>query len=365
VNPRKKRGNFFSVFSFAFSLNRVHGQTEGIMRAYEIQEFGIDKLALTERDRPAPEEGEVLVRFRAASINYRDLMMVKGTYNPKLKLPLVPFSDGAGEVVEIGENVSKFKVGDRVMPIFMQGWQTGKIDYQKARTALGGDLDGVLREYGAFDENALVCIPDHFSFEEAATLPCAALTAFHALFESGGLKPDDSILLQGTGGVSIFALQMASVLGCRIVITSSSDEKLERAKELGATDFINYKDTEDWDRKVLELTDRRGVDHIVEVGGAGTLARSIKAVTMGGHIALIGALSGHGEINPLPIFMKSVRVQGIYVGSRQMFEAMNLMFCQHSHLKPVIDRTFEFEEVGEALKYMESAGHFGKIVVKI
>ena len=241
------------------------------MKTYEIQEFGIENLAVVEREKPTPKETEVLVKFHAASLNYRDLMMVKGWYNPKLETPLVPLSDGAGEVVEIGEKVTKFKVGDRVMPTFMQGWQDGGVSFEKAKTALGGDLDGVLREFGTFDENGLVCIPDHLSYEEAATLPCAALTAFNALFESGGLKPDDTILLQGTGGVSIFALQFASVLGNRIIITSSSDEKLQKAKELGATDLINYKTTEDWDKEVLNLTDKRGVDHIVEVGGAGTI----------------------------------------------------------------------------------------------
>lgn len=335
------------------------------MKAYEINEFGIDNLTLADRDEPTPNAGQVKVKFHAASLNYRDLMMVKGAYNPRLKMPLVPFSDGAGEVTEIGADVTKFKVGDRVTPIFMQGWHDGAVDAAKSRTALGGDLDGCLREFGAFDENGLVCIPDHFSYEEAATLPCAAVTAYHALYFSGNLKPDDTILLQGTGGVSIFALQLASVLGCRIIITSSSDEKLTKAKELGATDFINYKTIEDWDKKVLELTDKHGVDHVVEVGGAGTMQKSVNAVRTGGHVAVIGVLSGEGDFNPASLLMKSVRLQGIYVGSRQMFEDMNRLFCQHPHLQPVIDKTFEFGEVGDALKYMESGSHFGKIVVKI
>ena len=334
------------------------------MKAYEINEFGIENLTLTERDEPQPEANQVKVKFHAASLNYRDLMMVKGFYNPNLKRPLVPFSDGAGEVVEIGENVRKFKVGDRVTPIFMQGWIDGTIDFKKARTALGGDLDGVLREFGTFNEQGLVCIPDHFSYEEAATLPCAAVTAYHALYHTGKLKPEESILLQGTGGVSIFALQLASVFGCRIIVTSSSDEKLEKAKELGATDFINYKKVEDWDKKVLDLTEKRGVDHVVEVGGAGTMQRSVNAVKTGGYISVIGVLSGKGDFNPTSILMKSVCLQGIFVGSRQMFEDMNRIFCQHTYLKPVIDKTFEFSEVKDALKYMESGAHFGKIVVK-
>ncbi len=335
------------------------------MKAYEINDFGIENLGFVERDEPTPEDSEVKIKFHAASLNYRDLMMIGGFYNPKLKTPLVPLSDGAGEVVEVGEKVTKFKVGDRVMPTFMQGWHDGGISFDKARTALGGDLDGVLREFGNFDENGLVCIPDHLSYEEAATLPCAGLTAFNALYESGGLKPDDTVLLQGTGGVSIFALQFASIFGNRIIITSSSDEKLKKAEELGATDFINYKKTEDWDKEVLNLTEKRGVDHIVEVGGAGTMAKSLNAVRMGGHIAVIGVLSGKGEINPTSILMKAVKLQGIFVGSRQMFEAMCQMLSLHQHIKPIIDKTFAFDEVKDALKYMESGSHFGKIVVKI
>ena len=335
------------------------------MKAYEINEFGIGNLTLTDREEPVTQPAEVKVKFHAASLNYRDLMMIKGSYNPRLKTPLVPFSDGAGEVVEIGEGVTKFKVGDRVMPIFMQGWIDGAIDGAKARTALGGDSDGCLREFGTFNEQGLVCIPEHFSYEEAATLPCAAVTAFHALYESCGIKPDSTVLLQGTGGVSIFALQLASVLGCRIIITSSSDAKLERAKELGATDTINYKTTEDWDKKVLELTEKRGVDTVIEVGGSGTMQKSVNAVKTGGHVAVIGVLSGKGEFNPTSILMKSVRLQGIYVGSRQMFEDMNRVFCQHTQLKPMIDKIFEFSEVKDALKLMESGSHFGKIVVRV
>jgi NADPH:quinone reductase-like Zn-dependent oxidoreductase len=335
------------------------------MKAYEIQQFGLENLALVERDEPGIKETEVLVKFHAASLNYRDLMMVKGAYNPKLKVPLVPFSDGAGEVVAVGEKVSKWKTGDRVSPIFMQGWIDGAISFEKARTALGGDRDGVLREFGAFDESGLVRIPEHLSYEEAATLPCAAVTAYHALFESGNLHPSDSVLLQGTGGVSIFALQLASVYGSHTIITSSSNEKLERAKNLGAEDLINYREREDWDKAVLELTEKRGVDTVVEVGGAGTLQKSLNAVKMGGHVALIGALSGKGEINPVTILMKLVKLHGIFVGSRQMFEQMNLLLCQHYHIKPVIDKTFDFGEVREALKYMEAGAHFGKIVVKI
>jgi NADPH:quinone reductase-like Zn-dependent oxidoreductase len=335
------------------------------MKTYEIQQFGIDELALVERETPTPNANEVLVKFHAVSLNYRDLMMVKGWYNPRLKMPLVPFSDGAGEVVEVGESVTKFKVGDRVCPIFMQGWLDSEVSFQKARTALGGDIDGCLREFGAFDENGLVSIPDNLSYEEAATLPCAAVTAYNALFCSGGLKPDDTVLLQGTGGVSIFALQFASHFGAKTIITSSSDEKLNKAQELGADELINYKTREDWDKTVLELTEKRGVDSIVEVGGAGTMQKSVNAVKMGGHIAVIGVLSGAGDgINPVNILQKSIKMHGIFVGSRQMFEDMNRLISQHN-IKPVIDKVFEFDQAREALKTMESASHFGKIVVKV
>jgi NADPH:quinone reductase-like Zn-dependent oxidoreductase len=261
--------------------------------------------------------------------------------------------------------VTKWKVGDRVCPIFMQGWIDGEIDYAKARTTLGGDLDGCLREFGAFDESGLVRIPDHLNYEEAATLPCAGVTSYNALYHSGKLKPGETVLLQGTGGVSIFALQFASVLGCRTIITSSSDEKLQRAKDLGADDLINYKEREDWDKAVLDLTGKRGVDHVVEVGGAGTMQKSVNAVKMGGDVSVIGVLAGKGEFNPTSLLMKTVKLQGIFVGSRQMFEQMNLMICQHTHLQPVIDKVFDFGEVKDALKHMESGSHFGKIVVKI
>jgi 2-desacetyl-2-hydroxyethyl bacteriochlorophyllide A dehydrogenase len=334
------------------------------MKAYEIQQFGIDELALVEREKPTLQENEVLVKFHAASLNYRDLMMVKGLYNPKLKMPLVPFSDGAGEVVEIGENVTKFKIGDRVCPIFMQGWIDAEINFQKARTALGGDIDGCLREFGAFNENGLVQIPQHLSYEEAATLPCAAVTAWHALAVSGKVKKDDWVLLQGTGGVSLFALQFAKIFGAKTIITSSSDQKLERAKSLGADFTINYKNEPEWDKKVLEITERRGVDHVVEVGGAGTMQKSLNSVKMGGHIAFIGVVAGKGDFNLLQIFMKSIKLQGIFVGSRVMFEAMNECISANK-LKPVVHKVFEFSEVKDALKIMENASHFGKIVVEV
>lgn len=334
------------------------------MKAYEVRQFGIENLTLVERVEPQAAAREVVVRFRAASLNYRDLMFVKGTYHPKAKLPAVPFSDGAGEVVAVGSDVTRWKVGDRVCPIFMQGWLEGAPAMWKNRTALGGgDLDGVLREYGAFDESSLVEIPASLSFEEAATLPCAAVTAWHALVNSGNLKAGEIVLTLGTGGVSIFAMQFARIHGARVIATSSSDEKLERARELGADVTINYRSAPDWDKEVLSATNRTGVDHVIEVGGAGTLAKSLNSVRVGGHVALIGVLSGAGDFDPRSILMKTIRVQGLMVGSRRMFEDMNAAI-EANHLKPVIDKTFAFAEAREALRYMESGAHFGKIVIK-
>jgi NADPH:quinone reductase-like Zn-dependent oxidoreductase len=334
------------------------------MKCYEIQQFGINELTLAERETPTPQANEVLVNFHAASLNYRDLMMIKGWYNPRLKMPLVPFSDGSGEVVAVGESVARFKQGDRVCPIFMQNWINGEIDSTKSRGALGGDVDGCLREFGTFNENGLVLIPQHLAFDEAASLPCAAVTAWNALIVSGKLKRDDFVLLQGTGGVSIFALQFAKIHGAKVIVTSSSGEKLERAKQLGADFTINYKERDDWDKAVLEITEKRGVDHIVEVGGAGTMQRSLNAAKLGGHIAVIGVLSGKGEFNPTTILMKALNLRGIFVGSREMFEDMNKCISENN-LKPIIDKTFDFEAAKEALKTMESASHFGKITVKI
>ena len=334
------------------------------MKTYEIQQFGINELAQTDREIPTPTANEVLVKFHAASLNYRDLMMVKGLYNPRLKMPLVPFSDGAGEVVGVGENVTRFAIGDRVCPIFMQNWIAGEVDFGKTKGALGGDVDGCLRQFGAFDENGLVHIPQHLTFDEAATLPCAAVTAWNALTVSSNVKSGDFVLLQGTGGVSIFALQFAKIFGAKVIITSSSDEKLERAKQLGADFAVNYKEREDWDKAVLEITEKRGVDHVVEVGGAGTLQKSLNSVKMGGHIAMIGVLAGKGDFNPLTIFMKSIKLHGIFVGSREMFEAMNDCISKNN-LKPIVDKTFAFDDAKQALQTMENASHFGKIAVKI
>ncbi|HEV8711505.1 MAG TPA: NAD(P)-dependent alcohol dehydrogenase [Candidatus Binatia bacterium] len=336
------------------------------MRAFVIaDQFSIDALKLTERPDPTPGHGQVVVQVKAVSLNYRDLLTVKHGGMRNQRLPLIPCSDGAGEVVKIGPGVTRVKPGARVAGIFLQTWLAGDTNASHGQSALGGALDGMLAERVALHEDGLVHIPEHLSYEEASTLPCAAVTAWQGLVTKGGMKAGDTVLVQGTGGVSIFALQFALMTGARVIITSSSDEKLARARQLGATEGLNYKTTPDWGKRVLELTDGAGVDHVVEVGGAGTLEKSFQAVRVGGTVSLIGVLTGAGgQVNPLPVLLKSIRLQGIYVGSREMFEAMNRAIAIH-RMRPVIDRVFPFAQTREAFRLMESAAHFGKIVIAL
>lgn len=334
------------------------------MKVYELGQFGADAWTLTEKPEPQPGARQVLLKMRAVSLNYRDLLTAQGHYNPKLRLPIIPVSDGVGEVVAVGSEVTRVKVGDRVAGAFFQNWIDGEVSETKARSALGaGERTGLLAEYVVLDEEGVIHVPEHLTDEEAATLPCAALTSWNALVTQGQIKAGDTVLIQGTGGVSIFALQFARMHGARVIATSSSDEKLARARELGASDGINYKTNPDWDKAVRALTNGSGVDHIVEVGGAGTLERSLRAVRIGGVISLIGVLAGGGGVNPMPILMKSVRVQGIFVGSREMFAQMNRAIAAHQ-MRPVVDRVFAFEEARAALQLMASGGHFGKIAIK-
>ena len=334
------------------------------MKAWEIvSPDGIDALALNERDEPRPGPGEVLVRVRASSINYRDLSTILDPRARNIPYPRIANSDCAGEVLEVGPGVERWKQGDRVAGCFFQDWPAGGISAGAMASALGGPIDGVLAEQIVLREGGLVAVPGHLSFEEAACLPCAAVTAWHCLVECGGLKAGDTVLLLGSGGVSIFGLQFCEMFGARAIVTSSSNEKLERARAMGAWETINYREAADWDKAARELTGGRGVDHVLEVGGGGTLGKSIEAVRIGGRIALIGVLTG-GRIDPTAIMRKSVRVQGVYVGSRAMFEAMNRAVEAHE-MRPVIDRTFAFEEAREGFHHMKAAGHLGKIVVKV
>ncbi|QNI32507.1 NAD(P)-dependent alcohol dehydrogenase [Alloacidobacterium dinghuense] len=335
------------------------------MRLWRIPAFGIDKLELIEAPQPKPGAGEVLVKVRAVSLNYRDLMVTLGHYNPKMSLPRVPVSDGAGEVVAIGEGVTTVKTGQRVAAIFMQNWLDGAPTAQKQKRALGGDVDGMLSEYVVLHENGVVPVPDHLTWEEGATLPCAGVTAWNAVVNAGRVKAGDVVVIQGTGGVSIFALQFAKALGARVLGTSSSDEKLHRAEKFGLDAGVNYKHTSDWAKWVLDKTNGEGADLVVEVGGAGTFTPSLKAVRIGGTVAQIGVLSQTSEaVNVVPILHKQVHVQGIYVGSRAHFLEMNRAIEQMK-LKPIVDEVFSFDQAPEALRRMESATHFGKLVIRV
>ena len=333
------------------------------MRAWQVEgEWGIDHLRMVDVETRQPGAGEVLVQMRAASVNYRDLLTVQGMGGTR-RLPLIPFSDGAGEVIAVGEGVSRAKIADRVCPMFFEGWIDGRPDAYKRSRPLGGPLPGVLQEQFVAKAEAVSPIPKGWSFEEAATLPCAGLTAWRALMVEGELKAGETVLVQGTGGVSIFALQFAKMAGARVIVASSSDEKLSRAKALGADETINYKTSPEWAKAALELTGGAGVDHVVEVGGAGTLNQSLEAAKVGGCIEVIGLLSGASQQIAMPtLFGKNLRMIGLSVGSREMFEGM-VTAIDKAGMKPVIDRTFPFAEVPKALRCMKEAGHFGKICV--
>jgi NADPH:quinone reductase-like Zn-dependent oxidoreductase len=333
------------------------------MRVWQIPAFGVDSLEVAERPTPAPGPGEVLVRIRTVSLNYRDLMVVKGLYNPRLRLPRIPCSDGAGEVVALGAGVTAWKPGDRVAGIFMQNWLDGAPTAAKVKGALGGDIDGMLAESVVLKETGLVAIPGHLSFEEAATLPCAAVTAWNAL-AAGNVKPGSTVIIQGTGGVSIFALQFAKLMGARVLGISSSGQKLERAFTLGLDAGLNRRETPAWDRWAIDQTGGEGVDLVVEVGGVGTLPLSLRAIRMGGVIAQIGVLSGPSEPLPLPVILhKQAHIQGIYVGSRQNFHDMNKAISL-ARLRPVV-QSFPWTEARAVLTRMEQASHFGKLVLTV
>jgi len=338
------------------------------MRAYQLPKGGAGIDALVQVERPDPKKPayrQVLVKIRACSLNFRDLGIVRGSYRMPVRENLIPLSDGAGEVVEVGPGVSRVKVGDRVAGCFFQRWPGGEAPTDVHLSALGGAIDGMLADYAVLEEDGVVKIPAHLSLEEGATLPCAGVTAWHAMMEHAKLIAGQTVLLQGTGGVSIFGLQLARAMGVAAIITSSSDEKLARAKMLGAAHGINYKTTPDWEKAAREFTSGRGVDHVVEVGGAATLSRSFGAICVGGNVSMIGGLSGGAtELNPGLIFSRRANVQGISVGSTQMFMAM-ARAIEVNAIKPVVDKVFPFAEAPAAYRHMASGAHFGKIVIRV
>ncbi len=340
-------------------------EAQTVQRQYQLVKAGDAPPVLTLVEAPIrqPGDDEVLVRVRAVSLNRRDIYVKLGRYPGPMRPNLVPLSDGAGEVAAVGAKVKRWKVGDRVAAIFFQKWLDGRPQPEHMATALGGAMDGMLSEYVTLDADGLVRIPDYLSYEEAATLPCAGVTAWNSLVTRGRIQPGDKVLLLGTGGVSIWGLQLARALGGIPVMTSSSDEKLARAKQLGAAHTVNYRTTQNWEAAVLELTG--GVQHVLEVGGAGTLPKSLASLAPGGHLALIGGLSQFGGEIPAGVLMnRNATASGIYVGSRADFEALNAFLEKHQ-VKPAIDRVFEFADTPAAYDYMDSGALFGKVVIRL
>ncbi len=327
--------------------------------------FGPEHLAITQREKPEPTQLQVRVRVLAVSLNYRDLMLMRGTYDPRLPMPRVPLSDAVAIVDALGPGSTRFALGDRVCPIFALGYLSGEATADTVNRAAGHRIDGVMAEYLVIDEASLVLAPAHLSPAQAATLPCAAVTAWNALTSIRPVKAGDTVVVQGTGGVSLFALQLAKAFGAKVIATSGDDEKLARALIAGADHGIHYKHTPRWSKTVREVTEGRGADLVVEVGGAGTLTESIGAVRASGRIALVGALTGRGQpLDLLPVVMRSVVMHGIFVGHRLHFEELNRAMTAH-RIVPHVDRIFAFDELVAALEHLESGRHFGKVVVNV
>lgn len=336
------------------------------MRVFQIQDdWGMDHLQLAVRPDPKPGPGEVLLRMKAASLNYRDLLVPGRGYGSFTgNLPLIPLSDGVGEVVATGPGVTRVKVGDRVCPCFHQGWIAGAPDLERLTQTLGGPRDGTMADLMCLSQEGVVKAPAHLSDEEAATLPCAALTAWSALVTYDALAPGSRVLVQGTGGVALFAIQFAKLLGAHVTVISSSDAKLARARALGADAGVNYATTPEWAKATREITGGRGYDHIVELGGEKTLPQSLRAIRPGGTLSMIGVLSGPSLAAPLGLVVtRQVRLQGITVGHRDGFEAMMRAVGEHK-LRPVIDRVFDFAELKAAMAYLKSGAHFGKVCIR-
>ncbi len=328
-------------------------------------DFGLENLSFDTVALPEPGPQDVLVRNRAISLNQRDLMVAEGRYDPQQPTPVILGSDGAGEVLAVGKDVTRFRVGDRVVTSFFRDWIDGPLQFRDAKATLGAGVDGTFATHFVLPEHALVSIPDGLSFAEAATLPCAGVTAWHALVSTGNVGKDDTVLLLGTGGVSVVGLQVAKLLGARVIITSSSDEKLERARKMGADETINYKTTPDWDKRVRDLTGKQGATHVLETGGAGTLPLSLRAAAYNAQVSIIGLIAGaEGNMDLRPLLGKNLRVQGISVGSRTMLQQIAQALATNG-IHPVIDETYTFPQAVDALRALKAADHFGKIVITV
>lgn len=336
------------------------------MKAWQVvNDFGLLNLKVSDVHLRPLKSNEVRVKIRACSLNYRDLLVVKGLYNPRQTLPFIPVSDGAGEVIEIGSEVKHFKLYDRVCATFSQCWDNGRVGEEAQRATLGSPLPGMLAEEGIFNERGLVLMPPSLSFLQASTLPCAAVTAFNALTHEADLKPGDTVLLEGSGGVSVFALQFAKVLGLKTIMLSSSLQKINSLLELGADHVINYKSIEDWPSKVMELTGNYGVDAVLDVGGPDTLRKALRSLKKGGTALIIGILSGtKAELEITPILMRQLKLIGVFVGSKAVFLSMNRVI-EHSNIKPVINKVFSFDDAKEAFDYLSSEQHLGKVCIEI
>jgi NADPH:quinone reductase-like Zn-dependent oxidoreductase len=358
---------FFSVAALLAMAPSAFAEGAETIRQYQFEPASSGyRLVLREVPRPAVDARDVLVRVKAVSLNRRDLNILQRDYDPEYTVAGgIPLSDGAGEVIAIGTDVTRFRIGDRVAGIFFAQWIEGPPSAEALASDRGGNPGGMLSELIVSHEDGLVRIPDHLSYEEAATLPCAALTAWVGLFKRGHLQPGQFVLLEGTGGVSVFGLIFAAAAGAKPIITSSSDEKLQRAKELGAFGTVNYRTNPDWQKEVRALSGGHGVDQVLDVGGKETLGKALEALAHGGHVALIGGLSGYGSDLPTDALMWiNATASGVYVGSREDFEAMNAFISEH-RIRPVIDRVFEFEEAQQAFDYMQGGDFLGKIVIRL
>jgi alcohol dehydrogenase len=336
------------------------------MKAAVLAQPGLAHLRIVERPDPVAGPGEVLVRLRAASLNFRDPLVVDGGYGSLQRMhDLIPLSDGAGEIAALGEGVSRWRYGDRVMGSFFPGWEDGAPTAENFARTLGGTHDGVACELRVFGEHEIAAIPSHLSFEEASTLPCAGVTAWSALFGQSTLVPGSTVVTQGSGGVSLFALALARKAGCRVIATSSSPQKLRRLRELGCDEGVDYRAQPQWARAVKELTGQRGAAHVVDVGGEATLPQSVKAVAVGGTVSLVGVLSGSAPALPLPlVVIQNIRLQGVTVGSTRMLRDL-ARFCEQHALRPVIDRVFPLEGLQDAIAHLRAGSHFGKVCIQI